>query len=184
MDRKLAHVEIIEEIFSIPNADKIEMVKVLGWECVVKKGEFKVGEKIVYVEVDSVMPEKPEYEFLRERKFRIRTIRLRGQISQGLVLPLSALPQNSSYFSIGHDVTELLGITKYLSPSEQSELQQQEEKIKFEKNRFKKFMMRYSWFRKFFLSRKQKSGFPYWVSKTDEERIQNIPHVLEQFKDK
>lgn len=184
MERKLAHVEIIEEILPIPNADKIEMVKVLGWECVVKKGEFKVGEKIVYVEVDSVMPEKPEYEFLRDRKFRIRTIRLRGQISQGLVLPISSVGFNSINYRIGADVTHELGITKYLSPSEQSELQQQEEKIKLEKNRFKKFMMRYSRFRRFFPSRKQKSGFPYWVSKTDEERIQNIPHVLEQFKDK
>lgn len=178
MDRKLAHVEIIEAIFPIPNADKIEMVKILGWECVVKKNEFKVGEKVVYVEVDAIMPEKPEYEFLRDRKFRIRTIRLRGQISQGLVLPLSTLPQNSSYFSIGHDVTELLGITKYLSPSEQSELQQQEEKIKLEKNRLKKFMMRYSWFRRMFLSRNQIKGFPYWVNKTDEERCISDSSIL------
>jgi hypothetical protein len=81
-------------------------------------------------------------------------------------------------------VTESLGITKYLSPSEQSEFQKEEDKIKFEKNKLKKFLMRYSWFRKLFLSRKQKEGFPYWVSKTDEERIQSIPHVLEQFKDK
>ena len=182
MERKLAHVEIVEEIFPIPNADKIEMVKVLGWECVVKKGEFKVGEKIVYVEVDAIMPEKPEYEFLRDRKFRIRTIKLRGQISQGLVLPISSVGFNSVNYRIGTDVTHELGITKYLSPSEQSELQQQEEKIKLEKNKLKKFMMRYSWFRRLFLSRNQIKGFPYWVSKTDEERIQNIPHVLEQFK--
>ena len=53
-----------------------------------------------------------------------------------------------------------------------------------EKNKLKKFMMRYSWFRRLLLSKKQKVGFPYWVSKTDEERIQNIPQVLEQFKDK
>lgn len=178
-ERKLAHIEVIKSLSSIEGADKIEVAQVLGWQCVVKKDEFKVGDVVVYVEVDSIMPEKPEYEFLRDRKFRIRTIKLRGQVSQGLILPCS-----SSLGFVGDDVTEVLGITKYLSPSEQSELQQQEDRIKFEKNKLKKFMMRYSWFRRLFLSRKGKSGFPYWVSKTDEERIQNMPQVLQQFADK
>ena len=185
MERKLAHIEIIESLTPIEGADKIEVAQVLGWQCVVKKGEFKVGEKIIYIEVDSVVPEKPEFEFLRDRKFRVRTIKLRGQVSQGLVIPV---PNDWKIYSdnrmqIGGDVTELLGITKYLSPSEMSEIQKQEEKIKLEKNKLKKFMMRYSWFRKLFLSRKQSKGWPYWVAKTDEERIQNIPQVLEQFKD-
>ena len=70
-ERKLAHVEIIKELRAIPGADKIEVAQVLGWECVVKKGEFSVGDKIIYAEVDSVMPEKPEFEFLRDRKFRV-----------------------------------------------------------------------------------------------------------------
>jgi hypothetical protein len=184
--RKLAHIEIIKELREILGADKIEVAAILGWECVVKKGEFKVGEKVIYIEVDSVMPEKPEFEFLRDRKFRIRTIKLRGQVSMGLVLPITTIPfKNRSFnYDIGDDITEILGITKYLSPSEQSEFQQQEQSIKLEKNKLKKFMMRYSWFRKLFLTKNQKSGFPYWVSKTDEERIQNIPRVLEQFKDK
>lgn len=184
-DRKLAHIEQIEWIKPIEGADKIELCGILGWQCVIaKKDNFKVGDKICYIEVDSVLPDKPEYEFLRDRKFRIRTIKLKGTLSQGLVLPINILPQNPSYFSLGADVTELLGITKYLSPSEREEFEQQERKLANEKNKFKKFMMRYSWFRKLFLSKKQKSGFPYWVSKTDEERIQNIPQVLEQFKDK
>lgn len=183
--RKLAHIEIIESLHPIEGADKIEMAKVLGWECVVKKGEFKVNQPIVYIEVDSVMPERPEYEFLRDRKFRIRTIKLRGQVSQGLVLPASVLEKNGIDFGqVGMDVTEILGITKYLSPSEREEISQQERKLANEKNKLKKFMMRYFWFRRLFLSNKQKGSFPYWVSKTDEERIQNIPHVLEQFKDK
>lgn len=186
-ERKLAHIEIIEALNPIEGADKIEVAQVLGWQCVVKKGEFKVGERIIYIEVDSVMPDKPEYEFLRDRKFRIRTIKLRGQISQGLVLPLSSLPDKSVKHGdlvCGYDVTEVLGITKYLSPSEREELSQQERRLSNEKNKLKKFMMRYSWFRKLFLNKKGKSGFPYWVAKTDEERIQNIPKVLEQFKDK
>jgi tRNA-binding EMAP/Myf-like protein len=187
--RTLAHIEVIESLSPIEGADKIEVAQVLGWECVVKKGEFTVGEKIIYVEVDSIMPEKPEYEFLRDRKFRVRTIKLRGQVSQGLVLPLKNLEPIpgikviESSFDIGDDVTVMLGITKYLSPTEQSELQQQEEKIKLEKSKLKKFLMRYSWFRKLFLSRNTKKGWPYWVSKTDEDRIQSMPKVLEKFKD-
>lgn len=178
-ERKLATIQIISNLTPIEGADKIEVAHVLGWECVVKKGEFKKGDIVVYVEIDSIMPEKPEYDFLKDRKYRIKTIKLRGQISQGLVLPLG----NLSGF-IGDDVTDILGITKYLSPSEREEITQQERKINNEKNKLKKFLMRYSWFRRLFLSKKQKSKFPYWVSKTDEERIQNIPHVLEQFKDK
>lgn len=175
MERKLAHIELIESLKPIIGADKIEVAKVLGWECVVKKGEFKVGNMVVYVEVDSIMPEKPEYEFLRDRKFRVKTIKLKGQVSQGLVLPMSVLPDKSikyidGFNNIGKDVTELIGVTKYLSPSEREEISQQERKIANEKNKLKKFMMRYSWFRKLFLSKKGKSGFPYWVSKTDEPR--------------
>lgn len=181
-ERKLAHIEMITALNPIAGADRIEVATVLGWQCVVKKEEnFKVGQKIIFIEVDSIMPEKPEYEFLRDRKFRIKTIKLKKQVSQGLII---ALPKTWETRPIGMDVTADLGITKYLSPSEQSELQQQENRIKLEKNKLKKFMMRYSWFRNLFLSRSKKSGFPYWVSKTDEERIQNIPQVLEQFKDK
>ncbi len=179
MERKLAHIEKIINISPIEGADNIEVVTVLGWKCVVKKGEFKLDDWVIYVEIDSIMPEKPEYEFLRDRKFRVKTIKLRGQVSQGLVLPLSLLGDGIKWFNLGDDVTDKLGIVKYLTPSEQEE----ERKIVLNSNKLKKFMMRYSWFRRLFLSRKQKEGFPYWVSKTDEERIQNIPYVLEQFKD-
>ena len=182
--RKLATVQVINNIEPIKDADMIEKATVLGWEVVIaKKDNFKIGDKVIYVEVDSVMPEKPEYEFLRSRKFRIRTIKLKGQISQGLILPLANSLAVKTSLEIGQDVTETLGIEKYLSPSERDEFANQERLIKIEKNRLKKYMMRYSLFRRFFLSRKQKGGFPYWVSKTDEERIQNIPHVIEQFKD-
>lgn len=183
-NRKLAHVELIESISKIEGADKIEVAKVLGWECVIKKGEFKVGEKVIYIEVDSVLPEKPEFEFLKDRKYRVRTIKLRGQISQGLVIPLSSLKASKMYeYKVGDDVTELIGVTKYLTPSEREEIEQTERRLQNDKNKIRKFMMRYSWFRSLFLSRNKNSGFPYWVSKTDEERIQNIPHVLNQFKD-
>lgn len=192
-ERKLAHSEIISALSPIEGADNIEVATVLGWQCVVKKGEFKVGDLIIYVEVDSVMPEKPEYEFLRDKKFRVRTIKLRGQVSQGLVLPLSILDIYvkekgglkflKSALQPGDDVTNYLGITKYLSPSEREEISQTKIKLANGKNKLKKFMMRYSWFRRIFLSKNQSKEFPSWVSKTDEERIQNMPKVLEEFKD-
>ena len=91
--RKLATVRVIKNIEPIPDADKIVKLTVDGWHVVASKTDsFKIGDLVVYIEIDSVMPEKPEYEFLRSRKFRVRTIILRGQISQGLVLP----PRNSS----------------------------------------------------------------------------------------
>ncbi len=173
--RKLAHVEKIISLTPIEGADKIETALVLGWQCVVKKGEFRVGEMIVYIEVDSIVPEKPEYEFLRDRKFRVRTIKLRKQISQGLVLPLSVLPAERHMWRMkeGVDVTELLGIIKY-DPQAQQEESETDSRLK---NPFVKFMSRFKWFRRVFLQ-KRKGGFPDWIVKTDEERIQNMPRVL------
>ena len=178
--RKLAHIEEISVVSPIDGADKIEVATILGWKCVIKKGEFQQGDKVVYIEIDSLVPPKPEFEFLKDRKYRVRTIKLRGQISQGLVVPIPETYKGK--MDNGTDMTKCLGIKKYLSPTEIKEIEQQQLKIINEKNKLKKFMMRYSWFRRIFLSRKQKQSFPYWVSKTDEERIQNIPHVIEQFK--
>ena len=110
--RRLATVREIAAIRPIEGADKIVVAQVDGWECVVQKDEFKVGDKVVYVEVDSIMPERPEFEFLRQRKFRIKTIKLRGQISQGLVLPITILPGGHAY-ALGDDVTDILGVKKH-----------------------------------------------------------------------
>lgn len=85
---------------------------------------------------------------------------------------------NKIKLDVGTDVTDVLGITKYLTPSEREEITQQETNISNEKNKFKKFIMRYSWIRKLFFSRKRKGGFPYWVSKTDEPRCISGSSVL------
>lgn len=107
--RRLATVRIISDIRAIPNADAIEVALVDGWECVIaKKDGFKIGDQVIYIEIDSIVPERPEFEFLRDRKFRVRTIKLRGQVSQGLVLPMSVLPTGKH--KIDDDVTDILGI--------------------------------------------------------------------------
>jgi hypothetical protein len=89
--RKLCTIQFIKDLVAIPQADNIQKATILGWEVVVKKGEFKVTDPCVFCEIDSIMPDLPEFEFLRQSKFRIRTIRLRGQVSQGIAFPLSIL---------------------------------------------------------------------------------------------
>ena len=112
--RKLVTIQEIAEILPIEKADRIETVRVLGWYVVVKKGEFKVGDKVVYAEIDSKFPEKEEFEFLENSNYRVKTVRLRGQVSQGLCLPLDILPEGC--YEVGDEVTELLGVTKYEAP--------------------------------------------------------------------
>jgi hypothetical protein len=176
--RKLASIQKIAGIRPINGADKIEVCQVLGWECVAKKGEFKVGDLVVYCEVDSVLPERAEFEFLRERKFRIKTIKLRKQVSQGIVFPLSVLPLGTKLVGEleGVDVTEALGVTKY-------DPQLQEEKALAEqhtpKSKINRFLMRFAPYR-FVYSRlhHHNKGWPSWISKTDEERIQTCAGML------
>jgi len=110
--RKLASIQSIKTLEAIEGADAIEKATVLGWQLVVKKGEFQVGDLCVYCEIDSLMPDRSEFEFLRPRGMRIKTIRLRGQVSQGICLPLSILPAGIS-LEENTDCTEVLGITKY-----------------------------------------------------------------------
>lgn len=174
--RQLATIRTIASTRPIQGADRIEVAQVDGWECVVKKGEFEVGQHIVYVEVDSVMPERPEFEFLRDRKFRVRTIKLRGQVSQGLVLPLDILPAGN--YKLGDDVTELLGVTKY-DPQAQQEALLLTKQPKTPTNPVAKFLMRFKWYRRLFMRPKRKGGFPDWIVKTDETRIQNLTTLFD-----
>src|SRR4051812_30373826 len=113
--RKLASIQKILRTEAIDGADSIERATVLGWELVIKKGEFKEGDLCVYCEIDCLMPGKPEFEFLKARGMRIRTVRLRGQISQGICFPLSILPAGT-LIEENADVTEILGIEKFEAP--------------------------------------------------------------------
>jgi len=122
--RKLASIQEIFDIQPIENADAIEKVSILGWHCVSKKGEFNIGDKCVYFEVDSFLPVDDKFEFLRAGSyknneymgegFRLKTQRFRGQISQGLALPISILPAGN--YEIGDDVTDVFGVKKWDMP--------------------------------------------------------------------
>jgi hypothetical protein len=175
---KLASVQIITDIQPILGADNIVVASVLGWQVVVKKNEFNIGDKVCYIQIDTVVPELPEYEFLRERKFRVRTIKLRKQISQGLIVPL---PKGN--WKEGNDVTEIIGVKKYEKPDNNPE---RYEKPRMPKKWYKKwiYLFKYNFLYKLFpkLQRLSRSPFPKnLVSITDEERIQNIPQVLSQY---
>lgn len=165
MERKLASIRQVSEIKPIEGADAIELAIVDGWQVVVAKNvNHKVGNYVVYCEIDSFLPIKPEFEFLRKSSykkmgdqegFRLKTIKLRDQISQGLILPLDEVipfPNNLDYMEVGKDVTELLGIVKYEPP------------IPAE------------------LAGKVKGLFPSFIRKTDEERIQNLVSEYENWK--
>jgi len=156
MERKLATIAEIESIHPIVDADNIEMARIRGWQVVVKKGQFQPGQLCVYCEVDSVMPEWPEFEFLSNRNYRIKTAKLRGQISQGIAFPMSILDGKINYSDIGTiidtDVTEALGITKYDPPIPAC------------------------------LGGTAKGRFPSHSIKTDEERIQNLKAKFEEYK--
>lgn len=179
--RKLATIREIKEIKPIPDADRIEVAKVDGWEVVIsKKDNFKAGDKVVYIEIDSQMPELPQYEFLKSRKYIVKTIIMRGQISQGLILPLSVLPDGN--YKLGQDVTEILQITKY-DPQLDEENAIIEDNKKATRNPIIKYLLRYKWFRKIYLKPSKKTNFPNWIKKTDEERIQNKPGLFQRLKD-
>ena len=121
--RKLASIQRVYKVGPIEGADRIELAHVLGWQCVVNKGSFAPMDTGVYFEIDSFLPVRPEFEFLRASSYRntnllgegfkLRTQRFRGQLSQGLLLPLHLFPEIPADAEVGTDVTELLGVRKW-----------------------------------------------------------------------
>ena len=180
--RKLASLRRISDIRPIDNADFIEVCVVDGWEVVTKKGQFNIGDLIVYIEIDSKVPETDEFEFLRDRGFKVKTIKLRKQVSQGLIMPTSILPL-STYVE-GCDLTDVLGITKIET---KSDIEANKVSIQKTSKWFRK-MMRFGWFRKIIGDRhlaklSKKSLFPDWIKKTNEERVQNMPQLYKKMHD-
>ena len=164
--RKLATIQKIKDILPIEGADAIELAIVNGWKVVVAKNVgHKVGDYVIYCEIDSFLPIKEEFEFIRKSSykkmsdgsegFRLKTIKLRGQVSQGLIIPINVLMNYKNFvleFEEGSDVSEILGIVKYEPP------------IPAE------------------LAGKVKGLFPSFIPKTDEERIQNLSDRIEDWK--
>jgi RNA ligase (TIGR02306 family) len=162
--RKMATIRKIDALRPIEGADAIECAIVGGWTCVVKKGEYTAGDLAVYCEIDSFIPTTIAPFLTKPGQYpktfegiegeRLRTVKLRGQLSQGLLLPLSVITDNGHtiYFVEGLDVSEALGITKYEAPVPAE------------------------------LAGEVKGMFPARIPKTDQERIQNLSAELAEWK--
>lgn len=181
--RKLASVQVIKDLKPIPNADRIETASILGWQCVVKKGDFKVGDKCVYIEIDSLLPEdNPSFDFLKNSKGhieRIRTKKLRGQISQGLAMPMNIL--NKDYF-VGEDVTDILKIKKW-EPDRYNRPARGKasyDVLRFHGKWAKLLLYKKPWTKyiKRFIFSPGKKAWPSYITKTDESRCQSLPDVI------
>ena len=171
--RNLASIKSISSIHPIDGKDRIVLAMIDGWSVIVRKGEYEVGDQCVYVEIDSVLPEKPEFEFLRSKNFRIKTMKMGGVVSQGICFPMSILPPGN--YALGQDVTEALGIKQYEGTMDIDPVVPDVNPSK----KYPKFLMRMKWFRQLVLPKKATGDFPSFLSKTDETRIQNIPFILE-----
>jgi RNA ligase (TIGR02306 family) len=161
MNRKLASVQRVKQLSPIAKADRIEVAQVAGWQCVVKKGEVRVGELAAYFEIDAVPPDSALFSWLwqpktgpisRPASFRIRTMTMRGALSQGLLMPLAALGLGED-LTEGADLTGLLGVTKYEPPAPSG-------------------------------MGEWRGPFPSAIPKTDEMRVQAVPGVLEELRGK
>lgn len=116
---KLASIEVVKNIRKHPNADALDLCDVLGWQTVVKKDSYSEGQKVVFITIDSLVPRYPWVDFLGDKNdpkkpVRIKNIKLRGEYSSGLVVPLSEFPPNFQTFEVGENITELIGVQKYV----------------------------------------------------------------------
>jgi len=160
--RKLATVKVIDALHPIEGADNIETAIVGGWNVVVKKGEHNVGQRIIMCEIDSWIPHNLAPFLTKEGHFpkvyngvegqKLKTAKLRGQLSQGLILPLEVLwSRGVSSVTDNEDVTEQLGIQKWEAPVSPE------------------------------IAGLSRGSFPSLVPKTDQERIQNLTREFIQW---
>ncbi len=191
-NRELAYVITIDEIQPLPNCDRIEYARTNGWWVIVKKEDFHVGDKAVYIEIDARVPATSAFTFLEKYKYKVKTQKMRGVYSQGLLLRLSDLGLNED-LPVGTFLTEKLGIT-YADPADN-----ERKDIKPKKDKYQKMFDKHPKFAKskfwrsglmkrilfLFLGEKKSqvdltdfpSDFPY-VRRTDVERVENMPLVL------
>jgi RNA ligase (TIGR02306 family) len=121
----LASIQLIKNISPHPNADKLDIATVLGFNVVVRKDQFSEGEMVVFIQPDSILPEAPWTEPFTKQGQRVKALKLRGIYSFGIVMPLTLMAEygalDSELFFVGQDVTSRLSITKYTPPPRQDE---------------------------------------------------------------
>jgi len=206
MKRALAHIEKVEWVRPIEGADNIELIGILGWSCIAKKGEFKENDTAVYIEIDSLCPtEDKRFEFLASKGYKVKTMKLNKfkVISQGLALPITLFPELQNKM-IGDDVTKDLKITYYSPEDRQRKSSGNKENKKTKYNRMIsrlaakhprlfntkliKYLIRCDWGKELlfvFFGNKNDTpkDFPIWIQKSDQCRCENMPWILDKSKE-
>ena len=193
-ERMLAYTVTVDSITPIEKADNIELAHVGGWNVIIRKHEFSVGDMAVFFEIDSLLPETEWSEFLRQKKFKVKTYKLGkfNVVSQGLLLPMSILPDNKEY-TLHEDVTKVLGVKYYVAEDNDRKAKTNHNakynnmcarNAKLAKKKWWKWLMKRAWGRKLlfvFFGRKKDNpkNWPVWIKKTDEDRIENVMFMLE-----
>lgn len=192
-ERSLAHIEKIADLQPLPGYDRVALATILGWRCIVSKADFEVGDKCIYFEIDSLVPnDDKRFAFMEKRKYKVKTQKMCKSISQGLAMPLSDFPELGD-LPIGTDVTKQLKVNYYDPEDQKRKANAQDPNAKYKSMAarhhvlFRKkpirWLMRREWGKKllfvFFGKKKDNpKGFPSWIKKTDEERIENMPFYL------
>ena len=207
-ERELAYVVIIDGIEPIPGYDRVEHAIVGGWRVIVQKGQFKAGDPAIYFEIDSRVPADKEcFAFLEKRNYKIKTLKMCKTISQGLLMhPYDfgwridtdtkqfVIVDNTGKVHYVNDesrfLTQQLGVTytddednQRKAPSVDKYKKMMDRHPQLFKKPWARWFMKREWGKKvmfFFFgkAKDKKRGWPTWVQKTDEERVQNMPWIL------
>lgn len=192
-ERELAYVVKVDEIRPIEGADRVEVAIVNGWHIMVRKDQFKPGDLAVYFEIDSKVPAEEPFMFLEPKHFKIKTQKyFKGTvISQGLLMSFEDFGWEKDAYKLGDFLTQKLKVTyaveednarKASSVDKYKKMAQRHGKL-FSHQPFR-WLMRKTWGKKilflfFGKTSDKKTGWPAWVAKTDEERVENMPWIFD-----
>lgn len=192
-ERELAYVVKVDEIRPIEGADRVEVAIVNGWHIMVRKDQFKPGDLAVYFEIDSKVPAEEPFMFLEPKHFKIKTQKyFKGTvISQGLLMGFEDFGWEKDAYKLGDFLTQKLKVTysveednarKASSVDKYKKMAQRHGKL-FSHQPFR-WLMRRTWGKKvlflfFGKTSDKKAGWPAWVAKTDEERVENMPWIFD-----
>ena len=189
--RELAYVVKIDNIIPIDGADRVEQAVVGGWHIMVRKGQFNVGDKAVYFEIDSKVPQREPYMFLADKHFKIKTQKyFKGTvISQGLLMAFKDFNWAEDKYEVGTFLTKELGVTYAVEEDNKrkSNITKYDKMYQRHLDLFKKHKILRKIFKTnigkkilfIFLGKKRDTrNWPAWVVKTDEERVQNMPFLF------
>jgi hypothetical protein len=184
MSRDLAVITKVQKIEAIPNYDKVVKATIDNYPVIVQKDQFKEGDLCIYVGYDTLLPVKPEFEFLRKNSysklydgFRMKNMKMCGMYSSGIAFSLNILPEGTN-LKEGTDVTDVLGIRKY-DPEELQEQSPKQMLANKHRNPVVLWFMRFKWFRNLYkkLYKKPIKQYPETVQKSDETNIEKLFNV-------